>query len=87
MYYVLFPQGIVIYILNHLKHVSLYQSENKMTTANLAVCFGPIFIPPQRSDGQEKESEASSMRLHIEIIKYLLDIWPQEFSTNNNIVI
>ena len=81
------PQGTVVFMLNHLKQVALHQAENKMTTANLAVCFGPIFVPPQHSADIEKESEASSMRLHIETIKYLLDIWPQEFNTNNNIVI
>lgn len=81
------PQGTVVLMLNHLKQVALHQAENKMTTANLAVCFGPIFVPPQHSADQEKETEASSMRLHIETIKYLLDIWPQEFNTNNNIVI
>ena len=76
----------MIYLFNHLKQVALCQTENKMSTANLAICFGPIFVPSQE-EAECKEVEASSMRLHIETIKYMLDIWPQEYSTNNNVVI
>ncbi|XP_067931605.1 rho GTPase-activating protein 100F-like, partial [Watersipora subatra] len=78
-------QGTVVFLFNHLKRVALQQAENKMTTSNLAVCFGPIFVLHQ--DGEHGEGEAGSMRLHIETVKYLLDIWPQDYSTNNKVVL
>ena len=80
-----FTQGTVVFLFNHLKRVALQQAENKMTTSNLAVCFGPIFVLHQ--DGEHGEGEAGSMRLHIETVKYLLDIWPQDYSTNNKVVL
>lgn len=64
----------------------MHQAENRMTTSNLAVCFGVVFIPPSQTDDLDT-AQANGMRLHIEIMKYMLDIWPQHVNINNNIVI
>lgn len=86
--YLYCSQGTVVFLFNHLKLISLHQSENRMTSSNLAVCFGPLFTHPTvEEDGDKESNETNSMRLHIEVIKYLLEIWPKNFSTNNNIVI
>lgn len=85
----LFSQGTVIFVLNHLKLVSTHQMENRMTSSNLAVCFGPIFIPPSGMNSLNSNGGggANGMRFHIDVLTYIMDIWPQSFNTNNNIVI
>lgn len=72
-------------LLDHLKLVASYHKVNKMTCKNLAVCFGPVLL----SQGQETlchsnrvftdtEELASALdfKKHIEVLHYLLQLWP-----------
>ena len=62
-------------LLDHLKRVAVKANTNKMTTQNLAVCFGPVLLCPslKSTTGQD----ALDFRKHIEVLQYLLDIWPE----------
>lgn len=63
-------------ILDHLKHVSLKADVNKMSTQNLAVCFGPVLLCPSVSPSASDAEVANDFKRHIEVLSYLLDIWP-----------
>ncbi|XP_038601925.1 rho GTPase-activating protein SYDE2 [Tachyglossus aculeatus] len=74
-------------LLDHLKLVASYHDVNKMTCQNIAVCFGPVLL----SQGQEtsthnnrvftdSEELASALdfKKHIEVLHYLLQLWPAQ---------
>ena len=69
-----------------MKLVTLHQADNRMTAANIALCFGPFLSPPNPTETDGDSPEANSIRFHIEIIKYLLDIWPADFSAGSDAV-
>nr|XP_020458353.1 rho GTPase-activating protein SYDE2 [Monopterus albus] len=72
-------------LLDHLKLVASYQEVNKMTCQNLAVCFGPVLLS-QRQDASchsnrvfidsEELASALHFKKHIEVLHYLLQLWP-----------
>lgn len=72
-------------LLNHLKLVASYQEVNKMTCQNLAVCFGPVLLS-QRQEASchsnrvfidsEELASALHFKKHIEVLHYLLQLWP-----------
>ncbi|XP_034035404.1 rho GTPase-activating protein SYDE2 isoform X2 [Thalassophryne amazonica] len=72
-------------LLDHLKLVASYQDVNKMTCQNLAVCFGPVLLS-QRQDASchtnrvfidsEELASALHFKKHIEVLHYLLQLWP-----------
>ncbi|XP_076053932.1 rho GTPase activating protein at 100F isoform X3 [Oratosquilla oratoria] len=57
-------------LMDHLKLVASQSDRNKMTTQNLAICFGPVLM--LQSEGEE------NLDFHqpISILKFLLDLWP-----------
>ncbi|XP_022257151.1 rho GTPase-activating protein 100F-like isoform X2 [Limulus polyphemus] len=61
----------ILCLMDHLKQVASYSERNKMTSQNLAVCFGPVVMchtmPRERSDDLQKP---------IDVLRYLLDTWP-----------
>jgi len=67
-------------LLDHLKRVAVKANTNKMTTQNVAVCFGPVLLCPslKSTTGQD----ALDFRKHIEVLQYLLDIWPERTGTS-----
>jgi len=83
-------------LLDHLKLVASYQEVNKMTCQNLAVCFGPVLLS-QRQEASchtnrvfidsEELASALHFKKHIEVLHYLLQLWPGEsfFSYSKNI--
>ncbi|XP_074491095.1 rho GTPase-activating protein SYDE2 [Sebastes fasciatus] len=72
-------------LLDHLKLVASCQEVNKMTCQNLAVCFGPVLLS-QRQDASchtnrvfidsEELASALHFKKHIEVLHYLLQLWP-----------
>lgn len=72
-------------LLNHLKRVASHQDVNKMTCQNLAVCFGPVLLS-QRQEASchtnrvfidsEELASALHFKKHIEVLHYLLQLWP-----------
>lgn len=75
-------------LLDHLKLVASYQEVNKMTCQNLAVCFGPVLLS-QRQEASchtnrvfidsEELASALHFKKHIEVLHYLLQLWPGEW--------
>lgn len=70
-----FYQETLAAVLNHLRQVSLKADVNKMSIANLAVCFGPILLCPG-SQANLPQGQTWNFSKHIELLKYILDIWP-----------
>lgn len=76
-------------LLDHLKLVASYHEVNKMTCQNLAVCFGPVLLS-QRQEASchtnrvfidsEELASALHFKKHIEVLHYLLQLWPGEHS-------
>ncbi|NXS54227.1 SYDE2 protein, partial [Brachypteracias leptosomus] len=76
-------------LLNHLKLVASYHEVNKMTCQNLAVCFGPVLLSQRQettshnnrvfTDSEELAS-ALDFKKHIEVLHYLLQLWPVHHS-------
>lgn len=64
-------------VLHHLKKVISKSDQNKMTTENIAVCFGPVLLCPSSSKTSPAEF-AMNFKKHIDILNYLLEIWPDE---------
>uniref|UniRef100_H3BAZ4 Synapse defective Rho GTPase homolog 2 n=1 Tax=Latimeria chalumnae TaxID=7897 RepID=H3BAZ4_LATCH len=72
-------------LLDHLKLVASYHEINKMTCQNLAVCFGPVLLSQRQeainqanrvfTDSEELAS-ALDFKKHIEVLHYLLQLWP-----------
>ncbi len=62
-------------LLDHIKKVASKAEANKMTTHNLAVCFGPVLLCPSPQTAADMEV-AMDFKKHIEVLHYLLDIWP-----------
>ncbi|XP_034002319.1 rho GTPase-activating protein SYDE2 isoform X1 [Trematomus bernacchii] len=72
-------------LLDHLKLVASCQEVNKMTCQNLAVCFGPVLLS-QRQEASchtnrvfidsEELASALHFKKHIEVLHYLLQLWP-----------
>ncbi|XP_038958063.1 rho GTPase-activating protein SYDE2 isoform X2 [Rattus norvegicus] len=77
-------------LLDHLKLVASYHEVNKMTCQNLAVCFGPVLLNQRQetsthnnrvfSDSEELAS-ALDFKKHIEVLHYLLQLWPVQCLT------
>lgn len=75
-------------LLDHLKLVASYQEMNKMTCQNLAVCFGPVLLS-QRQEASchtnrvfidsEELASALHFKKHIEVLHYLLQLWPGDY--------
>ena len=65
----------MLFILDHLKRVSLKADMNKMTTLNLAVCFGPVLLCPSPNNATDMDA-VTDFKRHVDVLHYLLDIWP-----------
>ncbi|XP_007437624.1 rho GTPase-activating protein SYDE2 [Python bivittatus] len=77
-------------LLDHLKLVASYHEVNRMTCQNLAVCFGPVLLSQWQettshnnrvfTDSEELAS-ALDFKKHIEVLHYLLQLWPVQHSS------
>ncbi|XP_054388008.1 rho GTPase-activating protein SYDE2 isoform X2 [Pongo abelii] len=72
-------------LLDHLKLVASYHEVNKMTCQNLAVCFGPVLLSQRQEPSthnnrvftdSEELASALDFKKHIEVLHYLLQLWP-----------
>ncbi|XP_021378846.1 rho GTPase-activating protein syd-1-like [Mizuhopecten yessoensis] len=62
-------------VLNHLKKVASKSEKNKMALESLANCFGPVLLCPSPASS----AETLDFKKHIEVLRYLLDIWPENY--------
>ncbi|XP_062592692.1 rho GTPase-activating protein 100F-like [Saccostrea cucullata] len=69
-------QETMALVLNHLKKISHHSDKNKMTVDNLAVCFGPVLLCPSP---KSTDDHALNFKKHIEVLRYLLQIWPEHY--------
>ncbi|CAH1773515.1 unnamed protein product [Owenia fusiformis] len=76
-------QETLAFLLDHLKKVANRAEANKMTTHNLAVCFGPVLLCPALENKSEIEV-GLEFKKHIEVLKYLLEIWPEQRELKSN---
>ncbi|NWX94990.1 SYDE2 protein, partial [Nothoprocta ornata] len=76
-------------LLDHLKLVASYHEVNKMTCQNLAVCFGPVLLSQRQETSNhnnrvftdsEELASALDFKKHIEVLHYLLQLWPVHHS-------
>ncbi|KAM5256213.1 rho GTPase-activating protein SYDE2 [Ctenodactylus gundi] len=72
-------------LLDHLRLVASYHEMNKMTCQNLAVCFGPVLLSQRQETSthnnrvftdSEELASALDFKKHIEVLHYLLQLWP-----------
>ncbi|KAK6484818.1 rho GTPase-activating protein SYDE2-like isoform X1 [Huso huso] len=72
-------------LLDHLKRVASYHEVNKMNCQNLAVCFGPVLLSQRQEASHhsnrvfidsEELASALDFKKHIEVLHYLLQLWP-----------
>ncbi|XP_029474672.1 rho GTPase-activating protein SYDE2 [Rhinatrema bivittatum] len=78
-------------LLDHLKLVASYHAVNKMTCQNLAVCFGPVLLSQRQETSShnkrvftdsEELASALDFKKHIEVLHYLLQLWPVQNSAS-----
>lgn len=76
-------------LLDHLKLVASYHEVNRMTCQNLAVCFGPVLLSQRQETANhnnrvftdsEELASALDFKKHIEVLHYLLQLWPGKTS-------
>ncbi|OQR70271.1 hypothetical protein BIW11_11733, partial [Tropilaelaps mercedesae] len=63
-------RSTALFLLDHLKQVVAHCDTNKVTSQSLAVSFGPILMC------HSKFEELAHIPKPIEILKYLIDLWP-----------
>lgn len=69
-------QDTITYLLDHLRHVLLRSSVNKMTITDLSIALGPVmFCPAEQSLGNLKHTRNYNFESHSNLLKYLLQIW------------
>ncbi|KAM4872053.1 rho GTPase-activating protein SYDE2 isoform 2-T2 [Thomomys bottae] len=77
-------------LLDHLKLVASNHEVNKMTCQNLAVCFGPVLLSQRQETSthnnrvftdSEELASALDFKKHIEVLHYLLQLWPVQHLT------
>ena len=71
-----------MFLLDHLKRIAVKCEVNKMTTHNLAVCFGPVLLCPSPQSVTDLEMD---FKRHIDVLHYLLDIWPENRGESHKI--
>jgi len=64
------------YLLDHLKRVAVRADVNKMTSLNVAVCFGPAVVCPSPHADVDVHA-TDKLDKHVDLLKYMLDIWPE----------
>nr|XP_033780285.1 rho GTPase-activating protein SYDE1 isoform X2 [Geotrypetes seraphini] len=72
-------------LLDHLSLVSSYHEYNRMTSQNIAVCFGPVLLNQNQDPSRQRTRSyahcedivnAVDFKRHIEVLHYLLQVWP-----------
>lgn len=63
-------------LMNHLKRIIIKSDANKMTSRNLAVCFGPVLLCPGPGAATDLQA-ALDVGKQIQALNFFLDIWPE----------
>ena len=71
-------QNCLVHIMDHLSRVTSQSSRNKMNPQNLAICFAPVLMMDFSSQSQPVATNISEP---IQILKYLIEIWPKNQAT------
>ncbi|GFR58738.1 rho GTPase-activating protein 100F-like [Elysia marginata] len=72
-------QDTMALLLNHLRRIAAHSDKNKMGIDNLAICFGPVLLCPAPSSTPDPLLD---FRKHIEVLRYLLEIWDYDGSSS-----
>ncbi|XP_057570510.1 rho GTPase-activating protein SYDE2 isoform X2 [Hippopotamus amphibius kiboko] len=89
-------KATLMMLLDHLKLVASYHDVNKMTCQNLAVCFGPVLLSQRQETSthnnrvftdSEELASALDFKKHIEVLHYLLQLWPVKGSMTGETLI
>ena len=59
--------------MDHLSRVTAQSARNKMNSQNLAICFAPVLM----LDFSQGQPVATNISEPIQILKYLIEIWPK----------
>ena len=74
----IFLQTCLVHVMDHLSRVTSQSSRNKMNPQNLAICFAPVLMMDFSSQSQPVATNISEP---IQILKYLIEIWPKNQPT------
>ena len=66
-------QNCLVHVMDHLSKVTAQSSRNKMNPQNLAICFAPVLM----MDFSQSQPSATNISEPIQILKYLIEIWPK----------
>ncbi|GFO18093.1 rho GTPase-activating protein 100f-like [Plakobranchus ocellatus] len=72
-------QDTMALLLNHLRRIAAHSEKNKMGIDNLAICFGPVLLCPAPNSTPDPLLD---FRKHIEVLRYLLEIWDYDGSSS-----
>ncbi|RUS91345.1 hypothetical protein EGW08_000862, partial [Elysia chlorotica] len=72
-------QDTMALLLNHLRRIAALSDKNKMGIDNLAICFGPVLLCPAPNSTPDPLLD---FRKHIEVLRYLLEIWDYDGSSS-----
>ena len=68
-----FFQNCLLAIMDHLSRVTAQSARNKMNPQNLSICFAPVLM----LDFSQGQPVANNISEPIQILKYLIEIWPK----------
>ncbi|XP_063873665.1 rho GTPase-activating protein 100F-like isoform X6 [Scylla paramamosain] len=71
-------QMTLFLLMDHLRLVASQSERNKMTTQNLAICFGPVLML------QSESEDPMDFHQPISILKFLLDLWPSKSDSSGS---
>ena len=66
-------QNCLLATMDHLSRVTAQSARNKMNSQNLAICFAPVLM----LDFSQGQPVATNISEPIQILKYLIEIWPK----------
>lgn len=71
-------QASLTFLLDHLKRVTLRSEVNRMTSADIATCLGPIIFCPAPQTDADRSNMTSRLGTYVELLQYLIDIWTKK---------
>ncbi|XP_052256357.1 rho GTPase-activating protein SYDE2-like [Dreissena polymorpha] len=74
-------QDTMSLMLNHLHKIAAKSERNKMGLDQLATCLGPVLLCPSSVGAA---SDTMEFRKHIDVLKYLLEVWGEKLSTEGS---
>lgn len=69
----IYLQATLIFVMDHLSLVTSQSTNNKMNPQNLSIIFAPLLMI--KSESEDKEIDFNQP---INILRYLLEVWPSK---------